>query len=43
MPKTIAIDELPLLDDEAALFNAAVDMASLQGGETYVIIAIITG
>jgi hypothetical protein len=42
MPKTIAIEDLPLLDGEAALFDAAIDPTAMQLVSDHIIISIIT-
>jgi hypothetical protein len=38
----IAIEDLPLLDSEAALFDAAIDPAKIQMPSDHIIISIIT-
>jgi hypothetical protein len=40
-PATIAINDLPELDGEAALFDARIDPADLPCGDDHVIISVI--
>lgn len=41
-PMTIAIDELPYLPDETALFDAAIDPANMDMSIDPILIALIT-
>ncbi len=41
-PMTIAIDELPCLQDEAALFDAAIDPANMDMSIDPIVIILIT-
>ncbi len=41
-PMTIAIDDLPYLQDEAALFDAAIDSGNMEMSIDPIIISIIT-
>lgn len=42
MPLSIAIEDLPLLEGEAALFDAAIDSTSMQLVSDHIVISIIT-
>ncbi len=42
VPMTIAIEDLPCLESEAALFNAAIDQTNMDPSGHAVIISLIT-
>lgn len=42
MPMTIAIEDLPSLDDEAALFHAGIDQTNMDPSGHSIIISIVT-